>query len=60
MGLSAEGDLSGSALSKADGFLVDAQDSDGGWGYEPNTTSTPGSTDPDSTALVLQAILAMG
>jgi Putative Ig domain/Squalene-hopene cyclase C-terminal domain len=59
-GLSAEGDLSGSALSKADEFLVHAQDSDGGWGYEPNTTSTPGSTDPDSTALVLQAILAMG
>jgi Putative Ig domain/Squalene-hopene cyclase C-terminal domain len=59
-GLSAQGDLSGSALSKADEFLVDAQDSDGGWGYEPNTTSTPGSTDPDSTALVLQAILAMG
>jgi hypothetical protein len=59
-GLSAEGDLSGSALSKAEEFLVNAQDSDGGWGYEPNTASAPGTTDPDSTALVLQAILAMG
>ena len=59
-GLSAQGDLSGSALSEAHGFLVGAQDADGGWGYEPNTVSAPGSTDPDSTSLVLQAILSMG
>jgi putative Ig domain-containing protein/squalene-hopene cyclase-like protein len=59
-GLAAQGDLGGSAYSNAHAFLVHAQDSDGGWGFEPNTASTPGSTDPDSTALVLQAILALG
>jgi Putative Ig domain/Squalene-hopene cyclase C-terminal domain len=59
-GLSAQGDLGNTAESKAFEFLVHAQDGDGGWGLEPNTTSTPGSTDPDSTALVIQAILALG
>ncbi len=59
-GLSAQGDLGGSANAKAGAFLVNAQDGDGGWGYEPNTASAPGSTDPDSTALVVQAILALG
>jgi hypothetical protein len=59
-GLSAQGDLVGSRSTKAHQFLVHAQDSDGGWGYEPNTKSAPGSTDPDSTALVIQAILAFG
>jgi hypothetical protein len=59
-GLAAQGDLSGSALANAHAFLVHAQDGDGGWGFEPNTASAPGSTDPDSTALVLQAILALG
>jgi hypothetical protein len=60
LGLSAEGDLGVSASGNAHAFLVHAQDGDGGWGLEPNTASTPGSTDPDSTALVLQAILALG
>jgi Putative Ig domain/Squalene-hopene cyclase C-terminal domain len=59
-GLSAQGDLSGTHESDAHAFLVDAQDSDGGWGYEPNAPGAPGSTDPDSTALVLQAVLALG
>lgn len=59
-GLAAQGDLGGSADANAHAFLVHAQDGDGGWGFEPNTASTPGSTDPDSTALVLQAILALG
>ena len=59
-GLSAQGDLSGGANASAHAFLVNAQDSDGGWGYDPNTVKTPGSTDPDSTALVIQAILALG
>jgi hypothetical protein len=59
-GLSAQGDLGGTAESNAQAFLVNAQDSDGGWGYEPNAAGAPGSTDPDSTALVLQAILALG
>lgn len=59
-GLSAQGDLGGSANSNAHAFLVHSEDSDGGWGFEPNSASAPGSTDPDSTALVLQAILALG
>jgi hypothetical protein len=59
-GLSAQGDLGGSPTAKALGFLEHAQDSDGGWGYEPNSAKAPGSTDPDSTALVIQAILALG
>ena len=40
-GLAAQGDLSGSADTNAHAFLVHAQDSDGGWGFEPNTASTP-------------------
>jgi hypothetical protein len=59
-GLSAQGALNSSRAAKALTFLEKAQDSDGGWGYEPNSSSAPGSTDPDSTALVIQAILALG
>ena len=59
-GLSAQGVLGSTAGGKALAFLRGAQDSDGGWGYEPGTTGAPGSTDPDSTALVIQAILALG
>ncbi len=59
-GLSAQGDLGAADATKALDFLADAQDSDGGWGYEPNAAGAPGSTDPDSTALVMQAILALG
>ena len=59
-GLSAQGDLGSSAAASAEAFLVHAQDGDGGWGYEPNTKKAPGTTDPDSTALVIQAILALG
>ncbi len=59
-GLSAQGDLGSADAAKATTFITHAQDSDGGWGYEPNAKSAPGSTDPDSTALVIQAILALG
>ena len=59
LGLSAQGDLGGKAAGKALKFLEQAQDSDGGWGYEPNAAGAPGSTDPDSTSLVLQAVLAL-
>lgn len=59
-GLEAQGALGTSAASSALHFLKKAQDADGGWGYEPNTARAPGSTDPDSTALVLQALLALG
>ena len=59
-GLAAQGALSAPAASSALHFLKKAQDSDGGWGYEPSSARTPGSTDPDSTALVIQALLALG
>jgi hypothetical protein len=59
-GLSAQGDLGRTDANKAMKFITHAQDSDGGWGYEPNAAGAPGSTDPDSTALVIQAILALG
>ena len=59
-GLSAQGVLGTKQASKALAFISGAQDGDGGWGYEPGTAHTPGATDPDSTALVVQAILALG
>jgi hypothetical protein len=59
-GLEAQHALSSAAASKALHFLTNAQDADGGWGYEPNTSRAPGSTDPDSTALVFQALLSLG
>jgi squalene cyclase len=59
-GLSAQEDLGKTDAAKALKFITHAQDSDAGWGYEPNAKAAPGSTDPDSTALVIQAILALG
>jgi Putative Ig domain len=58
-GLSAIGVLGSTRAAAAWHFIVNAEDADGGWGYDPNTASTPGTTDPDSTALVVQAILAL-
>lgn len=58
-GLSAIGVLGATRAAAAWGYIVNAQDADGGWGYEPNSTATPGTTDPDSTSLVVQAILAL-
>ncbi len=60
LGLSAQGDLGATRAGKASTFLTGAEDSDAGWGYEPNASGAPGSTDPDSTALVMQALLALG
>lgn len=59
-GLSAQGALAGKPARNAYKFIQSAQDSDAGWGFEPNASDAPGSTDPDSTALVIQAILALG
>jgi hypothetical protein len=59
-GLVAQGALSPAAAAAATAFLVTGQDADAGWSYYPNTTDTPGVTDPDSTSLVLQALLALG
>ena len=59
-GLSAQGVLGSTAAAKAATFIASAEDSDAGWGYEPNAKGAPGSTDPDSTALIIQSILALG
>jgi hypothetical protein len=59
-GLEAQHALTASAAKAVTKFLSRAEDSDGGWGYEPNSPVTPGSTDPDSTALVLQALVSLG
>lgn len=59
-GLEAQHALAPAAAASASRFLAHAQDADGGWGYEPNSGRAPGSTDPDSTALVLQALVSLG
>ena len=59
-GLAAQGALTSGVSSKALAFLSNGQDADAGWSYFPNTIATPGATDPDSTALVIQALLALG
>jgi hypothetical protein len=59
-GLEAQGVLTPVAASSATTFLLSAQDADAGWSYYPNTPTTPGASDPNSTGLVIQAILALG
>jgi hypothetical protein len=59
-GLEAQHALGPAAASQALHFLTKAQDADGGWSYEPNASHAPATTDPDSTALVFQALLALG
>ena len=58
-GLEAQGALGATAATSALGFFKRAQDVVGGWGYEPKSGSKS-SPDPDSTALVIQALLALG
>ena len=58
-GLAAQGAITPAVSAGALTFLTGGQDPDGGWSYYPNTTTTPGSTDPDSTALVIQGLLAL-
>jgi hypothetical protein len=57
-GLEAQGALGSAAAASALLFLKKAQDPQGGWGYEPGSRTR--TNDPDSTALVLQALLALG
>ncbi len=61
-GLAAQGALSQNTAAGALAvkFIEATQDSDGGWGYYPNAADAPETSDPDSTALSLQALLAMG
>jgi len=54
-GLVAQGASTTPIANSALTFLQGAQNSDAGWGVQPTN-----STDPDSTALVIQALLALG
>ncbi|MFZ0664447.1 MAG: hypothetical protein WAM97_01745 [Acidimicrobiales bacterium] len=57
-GLAAQDALTSSVSSSALEFFSNTEQSDGGWGYTPDATATP--TDPDSTSMVIQGLLAMG
>ena len=59
-GLIAQGALSAAQQATVLSFYTAGQDADGGWSYYPNTVSAPGSTDPDSTSYVIQALVALG
>jgi hypothetical protein len=60
-GLAAQNGLTTPVSTQALSFLVAAQDNDdAGWGFVPNPNQTPGNSDPDSTSLVIQALIAMG
>ncbi len=59
-GLAAQGALTSTVSTKALSFLTAAQPADGGWSFSPNTTANPETSDPDSTSLVIQALLALG
>ncbi len=59
-GLAAEGAITTSVSTGALSFLSGGQDADAGWPLYPNTATAPGTSDPDSTALVIQALLAAG
>jgi hypothetical protein len=59
-GLAAQGDLTPAVSTSALAFFTSGQDADAGWSYYPNTVATPGVTDPNSTGLVIQALVALG
>jgi len=59
-GLASQSAVTSAISTAALGFLTGAQNPDGGWGYEPNATTAPGSSDSNSTALVVQALVALG
>ena len=59
-GLVAQGVLGSTSESAALSYLTATQQGDGGWAYYANPASHPGPTDPDSTALVVQALVALG
>jgi hypothetical protein len=59
-GLVAQGGLTSSISSSALTFLEDGQNADGGWAYDPNAPDNTQTSDPDSTSLVIQALLALG
>jgi hypothetical protein len=58
-GLAAQGAATPAITARVLAYYRAAQDPDAGWSYFPNTKAVPGATDPDSTALVVQALLAL-
>jgi len=59
-GLAAQGAVTPAVSAGALAFLGTGQDADGGWSLFPNTSATPATSDPDSTALVIQSLIAIG
>jgi hypothetical protein len=59
-GLVAQDAVTPTISTLAQGFLTTGQDADGGWSYYPNSVGVPQSTDPDSTALVVQSLVSLG
>jgi len=56
--LAAQHDLGPTTRRSAVDFLERSQRADGGWSDEPPTAGASTPTDPDSTALVIQALIA--
>ncbi len=59
-GLVAQGALTPTVQTRALGFLQAGQNADGGWAYDPNAPDNQQTSDPNSTSLVMQALLALG
>jgi hypothetical protein len=59
-GLAAQHAVTASIQTSALSFLTSGQDADGGWSYYQNSSAQPQASDPQSTGLVIQALLALG
>ena len=59
-GLAAQGAITPAISASAVSFYTAGQDADGGWSFYPSSPGYPQSTDPNSTALVIQALIALG
>jgi hypothetical protein len=59
-GLAAQSSLTQSISSSALSFLETGQNADGGWAYDPAAADNVQTSDPNSTSLVIQALLALG
>ncbi len=59
-GLVEQGGLTPTIANNALSFYKNGQNSDGGWAFSPAAPDNKQTSDPDSTSLVIQALLAMG
>jgi Prenyltransferase and squalene oxidase repeat len=59
-GLVAQGALTPGIEASALSFLTSGQDADGGWSYYQSSSAQPQTSDPQSTGLVIQSLLALG